>query len=159
MGDVLEYLKAMVEMRSKLMPKPKGWKYTSAEEFVLKNGRPFKPAPLPENVYRGTIKECYRNALVLAMENRKEYSYCEGFATAGIVPVLHAFCVNKRGEVVDPTWGNDGIDYFGVPFDWKFIDEQIKEIRYYGFLDDWRRHWPLLRGEISNFKSKRTFSR
>lgn len=72
---------------------------------------------------RMTPKMCFKNAIRLA--ERKGYRYAEGYAlsgtllTSGIVfPVEHAWCVDRDGNAVDPTWEDpENSHYLGIEFD------------------------------------------
>lgn len=61
-------------------------------------------------------RECFANALMVAM-SEPDLRYVEGFATS-IIPVEHAWVVDKHGAVYDPTWVMLDTpwtpDYFGV---------------------------------------------
>ena len=115
--------------------------YVNCSDFILQNGHPFIPAPLPKDISRGIMKECFRNAFML-MAAHSELIYVEGYAS-GVIPVYHAWCVDQKGKVVDPTWGDDGQVYFGVPFSSGFVREQTLKSKKYGLIDAWDQHWPL----------------
>ncbi|OGC89255.1 MAG: hypothetical protein A2W25_04305 [candidate division Zixibacteria bacterium RBG_16_53_22] len=151
MSDVVEYLKAVCLMRER-MGKPDGWVYGCPEEFVLKNGRQWTPAPLPPDIPRMTVKECFRNAAMLALEH-PELTYVEGYALS-IISTHHAWCVDKEGRVVDPTWPEVGTEYYGVPFDKAWLFRELHKMEYYGLIDDYRRNFPLLRKNNKGFLSK-----
>jgi len=146
-SGVEAYMQAMVHLR-KGMAKPKSWKYTCIEDFVLANGKSFAYKPLPKCIKRGESKMCYMNAYQLMLD-RRDLTYVEGFA-AGIIPVAHAWCVDKRGRVYDRTWA-DGAEYFGVKFDRLFVLKTICQRQHYGILDDWENEWPLIRGVSTKF--------
>ena len=126
--------------------RPEGFVYSCIEDFVLKNGRHMGDRSERSALYKnGRIKECYRNALFLAHDHR-DLIYCEGYALGAILPVLHAWCVDNKGNVIDPTW-NDGKDYFGVMFSTRFAVKHTLARGCYGLIDDWKNHFPLLRGK------------
>lgn len=66
---------------------------------------------------------CFENAFRAA--DRYGLLYCEGYATTGILPVHHAWCLDDQGRVVDFTWRADKAGrapqdewhYFGITFD------------------------------------------
>lgn len=153
---VVGYMEAMVMMRKNGMCRPpEGWVYSCAEEFVLKNGRQWTPAPLPPDISKMTVKECFKNATLLALE-RRDLTYVEGYAV-GIIPVNHAWCVDAEGRVVDPTWPEVGTEYYGVPFDKEWLFREVEKMKYYGLIDDWRRKWPLLRKKVEGFLAMEWF--
>jgi hypothetical protein len=132
--------------------RPKGFYYTSQEDFILKNGISFTKikSTLPKSLEYEKMGECFRNAAIIAMEGKK-YIYCEGLAISKKVgfPVNHAWLINKKFEVIDNTW-NDGIEYFGIPFTREFLIQFLLKYKMYGLIDAWQSHWPLL--QIKNNK-------
>ena len=111
--------------------------YRSMGEFVLRNGRNFEPAPLPPDVKRGKMKECYLNAGQLSTRNPDRFIYCEGYAL-GVIPVMHAWCVDLEGRVVEPTW-KDGTEYFGVAIKHGYLIRMMQRTETWGVID----HLPL----------------
>jgi len=89
-----------------------------------KFGRTWVPAPLDERIFkRGREQECFRNATLLAIK-RPRLSYVEGYADYQ----EHAWCVDSKGNVVDPTWPKDMPPlktYFGVAFKTEWVKAQI----------------------------------
>lgn len=140
MSDVRHYLTQMRELMVRIHEKNKaafpGWRHHSIEDFLLSWGAPMPFAPLPKGVARGRFKECFGDAHKLAMRKPDRYVYCEGYATSGILPVLHAWCFDlKRGVVVDRTWhDNRGQEYFGVPFNLDYVNTVLVRTEVYGIL-------------------------
>lgn len=83
---------------------------------------------------KGTIKQCFMNAFRLATEEPHKYTYVEGYA-ANIIPVHHAWCVNRDGHVIDPTWKDGGKAYYGIPFNVEYVWKMAGRRRIYGILD------------------------
>lgn len=90
---------------------------------------------------RSVPKECYQNSAraVLWPEFLEGGSgdalyYCEGYAASkGLgIPIEHAWLCDGQGRVIDPTWKEAGIDYFGVTFSREFIAEFASVTRYFG---------------------------
>jgi len=160
MDDVEDFLIAQTMLQNATM---KDNKNLSIEAFVLKNGRYFKPAPLPKGIPHGDVNNCFKNAFVLAVKNKTRYLYCEGFASSGLIPLIHAWVVDRKGRVIDPTWCPDGtnnkMEYYGIPFDWDYVTRQFKDMKHFGFINDTKRKWSLLREEKNEFKSKWRFER
>jgi hypothetical protein len=153
--DIEDFLTAITMLQNST---PDGKDRPSVEKFILENGRYFKPAPLPRNIPHGDIHSCFENAFLLAVKNKTKYFYCEGYATTGLLPTLHAWGVTADGKVIDPTWCPDGsnekMEYFGIAFDWDYITKQFKSMKHFGLINDAKRKWPLLRGE-KDFRSKK----
>lgn len=79
------------------------------------------------------MKECYKNAcLGHVLISGK---YCEGFVYDPGLEMWfqHAWCLNVKGEVVDPTYSNtgfkDGMIYRGAPYE-KVMRLNVKNKRY-----------------------------
>lgn len=78
--------------------------------------------------------QCYRNAFQLASTDPENLTYCEGFAMVpDLIPLEHAWVVDKKGRVIDPTW-SDGSDYFGVAFDFYWLMDFMAESGHYGVM-------------------------
>lgn len=107
---------------------------TPIHDFVLefgseRLGQPFDGEPM-------TPKECYRNALHIAM--KQDLLYVEGFAHRRGMPLViqHAWCETSDGRVVDPTWRDpQEAEYFGVAFNWERVWELTSRLGYYGLYD------------------------
>lgn len=69
---------------------------------ILRDGRFFSPQPLPKRYAYGEVGYCFDNAAHLALSD-ENLTYCEGIAI-GVIPTLHAWCVDPKGRVIDPTW-------------------------------------------------------
>ena len=135
------YLTQMRELMEEVHKRNKasfpGWRFHSIEAFVLAMGHECTPSPLPRGVGRGRFKECFSDAHRLAMRKPERYVYCEGFAHSGILPVLHAWCLDLKrgGVVVDRTWyDNRGQEYFGVPFNLDYVNTVLVRTEVYGIL-------------------------
>lgn len=150
-----DYIKDMLRAESKMIRvmarKPIGQFY-SMGEFVLKHGKAFKSIKqkLPVGVRRGRMGRCFQNAANLAV-NDSRFTYCEGYA-AGVIPLMHAWCIDKDGNVIDPTWADDlGHSYFGVPFKTKYLIHSLLETETYGLIDRYEHNWPALRADPKDF--------
>lgn len=113
----------------------------SREWFVLKYGRHWDEHSTAR-VRPMKVGACYLNAYRMATMYPKKYTYVEGFAHAGILPVLHAWVVDNSGRVVDPTWHPDngfnlegGSDYYGIPIKMRYLFRHILKTGYAGMLD------------------------
>lgn len=138
-----EYLTAIDQMMRDHSKNPS---ITTLHGFILRHGRDFQitKKSFPK---LGKMKQCFMNAYKLA-DRDHTLTYVEGFAN-GIIPVHHAWCVDRHDNVVDPTW-RDGQDYFGVPFQLRAVVEGILRREAYGSLiDDWEAGWPLLTGKVA----------
>ena len=60
---------------------------------------------------------CYQNCQQLVKEY-PELVYCEGYALASdvVIPIRHAWLINARREVIEPTWNDNDSVYLGIPF-------------------------------------------
>ena len=119
-------------------------KYCSTQKLILDLGIHFKTKI--DSSLSGKRNECYKNCfqnLILSdRTNDSNLYYCEGFAAhegIGLI-VAHAWLVNDRGEVIDPTWRDPqsftNPIYFGVAFNWEFVMTVAVETEVYGVLDN-----------------------
>ncbi|MFI7083824.1 hypothetical protein ACIBUR_09480 [Streptomyces anulatus] len=112
------------ELRGVIARHPKvgrraGWAHGSLPELLVERGRFFTPARLPASVPRLPARACYSNAFALAA-TRSDMVYAEGYAVwdsgdGWQLHLHHAWCVDSRGAVVDPTWPTPGLAYLGLP--------------------------------------------
>lgn len=100
-----------------------GWIYTSHFDLLLREGRLFTPAPLPDGIGRLHPGFCYTNSSQLAEEHPElELTYVEGYGTAPIsggqvVPLPHGWAATPEGVVLDATWPHEqGTAFIGLPF-------------------------------------------
>lgn len=101
--------------------------------YIGAYGEEFRYAPLPSDVDRGPVKECFKNASLLVFD-REDLTYVEGFATSdrtGGLAFLHAWAVGADGNVIDPTWP-DGKTYFGVRYDREAYLKHLRKSSFYG---------------------------
>jgi hypothetical protein len=152
--DVTGYMTAMVKARAMHeVAATKKWAYHGTEDFVLKEGRAYHPQELPEKYPRGTIKECFHNAAMLAIEH-PELTYVEGYAKGAIIPVHHAWCVDDKGNVIDNTWPDPGEEYVGVPFRTKWLTRYIVKNKTYGVLGAYWANFPIETGADDSWKGE-----
>jgi len=113
---------------------PAGYVHSSA--LILEHGKAY---PTDADTYagkRGTPKQCYANAGRMATRD-SSLTYVEGYTTVHGVPIEHAWVVNKKGTVIDPTLKNgDNIrGYFGVPFTTEYLNKTIARKGTWGLID------------------------
>lgn len=126
--------------------------YHSIMEFVYRNGQPFnRIGKRPKSIRKGRNGYCFANATRLALSHPKYLVYCEGYAF-GVFPVHHAWCVTRRGTVIDPTW-NDSIQhqYYGVPIKHSYLTGSIRDYGVYGVIDLWKEGFPILKENKQRF--------
>lgn len=111
--SILQHLRAVETMRN-------GAK--CFESYLLQHGRFFQE--FGTVVASMTPKACFDNSRRMAMRSPQKYTYCEGYATS-VIPMHHAWLIDTKGRVVDPTWGHriGSAVYFGVTFTRDEIDE------------------------------------
>jgi len=154
-SEVERFLRASVEAARRFQRTARG-PYVCMEEFVLEHGRPFLPQRLPDDYTKGEPQQCYKNSQELIVfrhqVNGDTLTYCEGYA-AGIIPVLHGWLVNQRGEVIDRTWTGKrrtsgaplAVEYYGVPFRSDYVRRMVvKSKSWLSLIDNWEDEWPLL---------------
>lgn len=131
-----------------------GLEYGSIAELVLREGRDY------ETVLRDSEhghepdapRECFRNAAMLSAMH-SELSYVEGYASFGLgFAVMHAWCVDGEGRVVDTTWATpemerlgDGVpEYRGIELPGRLVYRAVRVTGVYGVFDDYRNGFPAL---------------
>lgn len=129
-GELTKHL----EMVAGFMKPPEGFKYASTEQLVLENGQFDTPAPTPPGIPKGQQKLCFMNAFQLATSDPDKYTYVEGYAHPGFMPlpIHHAWVVDTEGKVIDNTWEKPGDAYFGVHMSFKFIMQRADKTGVYG---------------------------
>lgn len=154
--SVKEFLKIQaIFLKNQNMTPLHGWQ-GGYHGFVYHHALEFEWKPLPDDVKPGDAQQCFRNAFELTKDQPERFIYCEGFA-AGIIPVMHAWCIDRETQtVVDVTWSGghheeQGRDYFGIPFNWRYAVEATLNREYYGIIDDWQNDWPVLKEPVENF--------
>lgn len=152
--EIPGYLAAEVALIRTMGRNMKGG-YVSLSDFVLKHGRNFTPRAFPEGIRPGKKQQCFNNATEIT--GIDGLIYCEGYA-AGVIPVLHGWCVDRGGNVIDPTWTGTGgrpslgTEYFGIAFDTEFLYKTLSDIKRSGIIDAWEDNWPVLHAHPNEFK-------
>ena len=123
--------------------------YGSQADFLLRHGRAYAWHPFPPRLAHGIPRQCYRNAARLALRSGR-YTYVEGCAVASRLGITleHAWCIDRAGRVVDPTW-EEGRDYFGVAFRTDYLRRVVRANRQFGLIHNFKMRFPLLTGEHS----------
>lgn len=130
-GHVIKYIDWMGRMVVGKMPKRVSNAYYSTE-LLYSHSAFCKPALKPSDVPWGRKQQCFRNALELASEN-PDYTYVEGYAFF-MIPIHHAWVVDRSGNVIDNTWDELGSCYRGVPFTLEAITRSAVESKVYSVL-------------------------
>lgn len=126
-----------------------------SDKFVLANGRAFEVTAETYKGVRGKPNHCFMNAAHLAMEN-EALTYCEGYILCCGVPLEHAWCSTKSGEVIDPTLTSKSVEhvtgYYGVPFKRAYLLASLAKNGYYGLLGlESKTRIKLFEGKAKNF--------
>lgn len=146
MKTIRDFLEATARIQANQAPRNG---YTSLDEFLLRNGREF-PAPVPtppDWVGPDYPRQCYRNAALAAKLLPRRFVYCEGYATTKTLclPLLHAWLLDVETlQTIDPTWGQEGAEYFGIAVKLSFVRRAWRKAGHYGLIDCPRADWPLL---------------
>lgn len=122
-----------------------GFAYKSPHHFVAQHGAWYEFQPLPRTIRRGAPRICFANAIMTAVKHGLRY--VEGYALSpvGILPIHHGWVASRTpGRLYEVTWPTPGLAYFGVEFSIGRADNCSWEGDA-SVLDDWHRHWPLLR--------------
>lgn len=128
-----EYLKSMAAFAESM---PGGKPGASFTGFILSRGKSYTAQKLPKGYRRGKRHMCFQNAIHLALK-RPDLTYVEGYAMR-IMPIIHAWCVDKEGKVIDPTWDRpEEGEYFGIPFQTRFAAEWMDRTGVYGIIGEY----------------------
>lgn len=147
---LLQYLNMMLEVHKRNHKAFTGedMLFLGPIDLLLQRAQFFPFRPLPANVPRMPVQQCFQNALKLATQ-RPELTYVEGYAIS-IMPVSHAWCIDRDGFVVDPTWvKNQGSVYFGLPFHTDYVWKTVGNSDSWSVLFDWMGDYPLCTGKQS----------
>lgn len=144
-----EFLRGFLDMEQEArrmwrIDGPKGYHYNSFADFLLREARFWTAQQLPARYPSMIPRACYWNAWKLAKRFRS-LRYVEGYAYGGLIPVMHAWCVDRDDRVIDPTWAGvyddlTEVAYFGVVVPREYLREHGP-----GVIDDWQNHWPLMK--------------
>lgn len=108
-------------------------------KILAKHGKDMPVSKAPP-IKKGPLGLCYQNAFEFVQKNsyrgKEQFLYCEGWACslAMGVPLEHAWVIDHKGEVIDPTWKAVDCEYFGVAFDWDRLLALMSKTEHYGIL-------------------------
>lgn len=130
------------------------FQYAGFGDILIKEGRHWTPGTHLKTSPYSTAKrycrkkECYRNCFQVAVMYR-ELTYCEGRAAYPQSPlaVPHAWLLDPQGQVIEATWDKVGIEYYGIPFNLKFLYELSEETGYAGGVFE-NPHSPVVTGDV-----------
>jgi hypothetical protein len=147
--DIRTFLKSLVALMRRNGAAVAACRRSSAG-WLLEHGRHWTP-PASRGVARpGSPKQCYRNAAMLALAESC-LVYCEGFAVAHF-PVEHAWCVDRVGRVVEPTWHCPGSEYFGVPIRTAYLRKALVDQGSCGVLGSWGKPSRIYRARVGAWR-------
>lgn len=119
--------------------------YYGMADFLLQHGVWYEVTPYPKEVPLGHPQMCFGNSIIVA--SKSGYRYVEGLAVAPDkleIAFHHAWNIDAQGKLVDVTWRNLGLAYYGV----EFSVERADDATWNGdacVLNDFNRHHPLFR--------------
>jgi len=142
---LLSYLKQNAEMINSQNRKFPG-KYKSDYALILDNGIVFEKQT--KSPVKGQASFCYQNCYEMLCDH-PDLHYCEGFAIheSLFLPLIHAWLINDKKEVVDPTWLNRGeTAYFGLVFNKDFITKRLTQTQSFAIIEsDYKRDYEMLK--------------
>jgi hypothetical protein len=137
MSRILDSLKNMKVLHDKIAETCTMRPQQTIHSLVLRHGLEFKGSARPDWLQRGTPKECFTNASVLA--TMTGVVYVEGFVMRASlpIPIHHGWCIDDDGTVLDPTIDRpEECEYYGIPINQDFLFEQLEQTSMYGLLDN-----------------------
>lgn len=114
--EYVEFLHKVATLNMQIADVPKGWVYQGPADLLLREGEFFHN---PEAIAwpQSEFKACFKNAASYAILNGLRY--IEGYS-ARMIAVHHGWCADDDDNVIEVTWKEPGVAYFGVEFDpWK----------------------------------------
>lgn len=129
--------------------KPKGRKFYFSYDLIYKQGSFFQIGDHSFTELYCRKKMCYKNSLDICLLHPHKYRYVEGFAFSDEnLPLMeHAWLINEKGDVIDPTW-NEGVAYKGIVFPTEYVLKKVREYESYGILNFYRKYSDLLKHGI-----------
>lgn len=124
-----------------------GYDKPGPAQFVLDHGKEY-PLKFRTLLRRGPLKQCFNNAFRMA--KAKKWKYAEGWAT-NIIPVQHAWCVDDEGNIVETTWAEDGLSYFGVEIPLGIVAAVARSTGCIGVFASWQ-DWDLVLPHIEGLE-------
>lgn len=124
--------------------KRRGYAYRNEYEFLLREGRFYKPGPHPPAIAQQAPRQCFYNAMLIAAVH--DVPIVEGMAIGplGGPPCHHAWNLSADDRAIDTTWGRPGLAYLGV----RFSAWRANDATWHGdasILQDHARNMPVLR--------------
>lgn len=129
----------------RLQGKGRPFRYNMAD-FVAQFGTTCFPQELPKKYKKGKPRACFYNSMHLAVS--QGLIYVEGYASAGILPILHGWCVDPDDHemVIDVTTTGFS-EYIGVRFTHDatvgFLQQAVKN-DFWSVIDNYPERFPLL---------------
>jgi hypothetical protein len=106
--------------------------FVSHERFLLRYGQWFKTDERTSSGRRMTPKQCYCNSAERALKD-PTLRYCEGYCYGcDHFLFVHAWLIDERGMVVDPTLRETPLAYFGVRFKTEYLMQTMERTGLYG---------------------------
>lgn len=134
-GGIIVKLRAYLEAERDIVAKccSEDLRYKGMADAILKHGLYQETIPpVPDWLHTGERGFCYQNATRSAT-NHVNLRYVEGYAMFHGIPLAHAWVYDVvAGKYYDPTWKDEGTEYYGVVFDTEFILSFAFRTEHYG---------------------------
>lgn len=128
-------------------------------QWVLGHGQQWGGRVFPKGIKKAKSGQCFKNAFHLA-DRDSSLRYVEGWAMS-VIPMEHAWCVDKYGNVIDNTWDKKfkllekpyPQDYFGVVLSQETLYKIMLETKVFGVFGSWwawDRILPILESSIAD---------
>ena len=127
-GCILRHLTAAGEFNRRDW----GSEFTGQEEFVLAQARWFETDGCSTSGRRMAAKQCFCNSALRAFDD-PNLRYCEGYCgySDRLSVIHHAWLIDERAIVIDPTLRKTAFAYFGVPVQTEYLIKTMTRTKFY----------------------------
>jgi hypothetical protein len=114
----------MTVPETRLLAEPEAAALRDKIKLLIGGGHEFIPVRRPKGYRKRKDKECFGNAVDLALDERGKY--VEGFAMTDLgLAVHHAWVTLDGVHAIETTWHEPGLFYFGIEYDNKAVARRV----------------------------------
>jgi hypothetical protein len=102
--------------------------------LLMEQARYFRVMSRGYQYPQGEQGKCYNHSMDLVLRH-PELTYVEGLSL-GIISYQHAWVVDANGRVIDGTWKEPGLEYFGIPIQTAYLKQHALKTGWPSLLDN-----------------------